>query len=233
MPICPYHGNFTPCRACYEKNMGFYSWLPPAVLAVPRPVIPHTHGSARPCKIRCGVNEGLCVLNTQNLVDYLFTDGLTGCTQVIFRSANATFTCHLGSSAPAPDTWTAWALQRFIAVYGAPTASYVITGDNPGMGNTIEQLLSGGPHNLVPLTRVTGCGGYRIDIATGAASPTPTGWNTARLDVSGPETGMAVIAARYIGAGHLGQPEPGDYYESCPRCGQLNAAETLVENRFA
>ena len=39
----------------------------------------HSHGTARPCKIRCGANEGLYVLNNEANVQEIYTDSLIGC----------------------------------------------------------------------------------------------------------------------------------------------------------
>jgi hypothetical protein len=185
-----------------------------------RPLHPrhrHTHGQTRPCSIRCGANEGICVRNNQTNVLYLFTDGLVNCTQVIFRSATATFTCHIFGAARHPVGFIKWAMDAFIKDYGAITSCWVVTGDSVGAGDEIcGALRSEG----LAVTRILGCGGYAIRISDGAVQKTPSGWNAGRADVAGTQTASGelidlIMTSRRV---YLGEVTPGDFWDSCREC---------------
>jgi hypothetical protein len=175
----------------------------------------HTHGMRRPCNIRCGGNEGLCVRNDQHNVTCLFTDGLVCCTQVIFRNATATFTCHILEGAPDPEGWIDWAKREFTAAYGAITSCWVVTGDNVGAGDTVCSFL----RRDLAVERITGCGGCAIRIADGTVMKTPRDWHTGRPDVAGAQTARGLIDLRlHSRRVYLGEITVGDYYEPCPEC---------------
>jgi hypothetical protein len=175
----------------------------------------HTHGSVAPYHIRCGINEGLCVLNTQAHVAELFTDSLIGCAQVIFRNPTATFTCHIGSGARTPTDWARWAADRFVHFYGAIVICHVITGDAPGIGNAVEVSLIAHLGGVQRLLDLHGCS---INIATGNVRTTPVGWSATRPNVAGWQTARDLLDLRLLGTMSLGEPGYGDYCELCPAC---------------
>lgn len=241
MPTCPYHGNPTPCHCGYGqprpapnvKPCPYHGnpncacgygqprpapYIPPHLRYVPphlRPRPAHTHGFARPCKIRCGVNEGLCILNTQASVVELYTDSLIGCTQIIFRNAIATFTCHVSSDAPYRVLWTEHALRAFERKYGRVVKCYVVAGDSPEREIIIIECLEKSIHDVECVGRVHG---YTINIASGLARETPRGWNTSQRDVAGWQTAQGLIDLRLTHDTYLGADAYGDYHETCPAC---------------
>ena len=174
----------------------------------------HCHGNQGPYKIRCGANEGLCVLNGNHAVECLFTDGLVGCTQVIFRNHTATFTCHILVGAPDPAGWVSWALAEFESEYGAVQQCWVATGDGSGATQRIFDALK--HRKPVLLAR---SGGYYIDIKTGQVKTTPSmGFSATRQDVAGWQTGRGLVDLRLRGSISLGTVQVGDYCEMCDVC---------------
>ena len=185
---------------------------------VPLPAQGHNHGNKRPCKIRCGINEGLCVENHQGHVTHLFTDGLVGCTQVIFRSATTSFTCHIKDGAPNPVPWIQWALKQFERLHGKVEHCYVATGDGSGsaagavnaaLGERGSKLLAkAGGYFIVPKTGEIG----RVGIK---------GWAVTGQEVAGWQTATGLIVLRLPGTASLGEVQVGDYSEACPVCRAL------------
>lgn len=220
---CPYHGKPHPCIDCFDKNMGQFARRPvaapirsPTVAHWAPPIHGHTHGTDRPCNIRCGANEALCILNSQANVSELFTDGLIGCTQVILRNATATLTCHIFTGASAPKDFILLLFAKFVDSHGTVDHCYVISGDGTGAADTIETALRG--KNIPNIGRIRGCGGYAISIANGTVRETPGGWNTSQSGIAGWLTASVLIHTRYTAIAMLGEPMAGDYYEPCAAC---------------
>ncbi len=228
MPTCPYHGGPTPCNQCQVLGMGAYAhtddrynrneFSPPKVEWSMPHAFGHGHGTQTPYRVRCGVNEGLCILNTQPLVDELYTDSLIGCVQIILRSATATFTCHISSGARTPVNWATWAYGRFINLCGVVTSCYVITGDSPAIGNAIAGALTGLGLNV---NRIHDCQGYSITIRNDdefEAGPTPDHWAVSQQRVAGWQTAKDLIYVRLLGSLSIGTPSEGDYNQDCNAC---------------
>ncbi len=219
MATCPYHGTPKPCASCSQHGMGEFAHTsvsgPPSwEYSRPR-THGHTHGSAPPYRIRCGINEGLGVRNAQAHVATLFTDSLIGCAQVIFRNAQATFTCHIGAGARTPGNWARWAADRFARFYGAIVTCHVITGDAPAIGDLVEASLAA---HLGAVQRIMNSHGYAIDIATGHVRTTPLGWSASQANVAGWQTARHLLDLRLLGTMSLGEPGYGDYREGCRAC---------------
>ncbi len=175
----------------------------------------HSHGTIRNgSKMRCGINEGLCVRNERkHEIRYLFTDGLRNCVQVVFRNDKATFVCHLNESDEVAY-WVAWARKEFEGAYGAIDYCLVASGDRDGAANQAADSLAG-----LDVVRRRGIGGVCIDIGTGAVAETPSmGWGSNQADVVGYLTARDCIDLHFTGKRTIGQPGAGDYYESCPVC---------------
>jgi len=184
----------------------------------------HTHGrNKRRLKIRCGINEGLCILNLKApfLVTHLFTDGLVNCCQVIWRSNNATFTTHISGDAPHPETFIWMCLRQFNFKYNsAITSCYVASGDDPDLGNRIHDYLRRRLHCNVE--RIRNTGGCCINMLNGDVSNTPVmGSGPNRDDVAGYLTASDLIDLRLTDSYATGEPGYGDYYEGCQLCNTL------------
>jgi hypothetical protein len=176
----------------------------------------HNHGTARPCRIRCGVNEVLYVLNAQAGVSCVFTDSLIGCVQVVVRNDTATMICHVNGAAPQPDKWVAAGLVEFTLRYGAPTQCYAFNGDGNGPINRIYQALGG---NAVTAARANG---YAIDLLTGNHSQVPLiGWGTNQQDVGGWNSTPDLIDFRQTDPARLGDAAIGDHSDGCARCNAM------------
>ena len=220
MKICPYHGKVKPCGTCKIHGMGEFAFSPrdspPPSFQYSKPrTHGHSHGNVSPCKIRCGANEGLCILNNQDKVNALFTDSLIGCVQIIFRSDKATFVCHIFSGARTPEDWSQWAHERFVHFYGQVNKCYVVTGDDSGVGNSIEERLKS---RLPEVVRVRNCCGYTINIKSGEVGETPQDWYTSRQDIAGWQTAKDLIHLQLLGPWSIGDPFCGDFYELCNAC---------------
>lgn len=231
--VCPYHGKAHPCIDCFDMGMGQFAhasgspnpapkapaYIPPGRRADnQRPVqraVGHNHGGQRPCKIRCGVNEGLSILNNQVNVSYLYTDSLANCTQVIFRNAVATFTTHVLGVAREPRRWINRVHEDFVGQYGRVTLCRVVTSDNPTAGFNIGSYLE---LLNVQFEHWPNCGGCAIGISDGNVIPTPTGWNPTQADVAGWQTAADLIHRRWTGEEFLGEVLCGDYSEMCRAC---------------
>ena len=211
-----------PCKEC-AKTQQSASFAPPLPKRSNLPAYGHSHGTASVCHIRCGVNEGLCILNDKPGVDCLFTDSLSGCTQVIFRSDRATFTCHIFSGAKNPVGWIGFALSEFTKHYGAVTLCCVIT-RSAQSGHT-GAIYSALKKTISEIELVLDSGGYAIKVATGEVKTVvPSDWNTNKQFIGGWQTKTTLIDMRLIGP-WLGQPQVGDYFESCQTCNQYEEVE--------
>lgn len=175
----------------------------------------HTHGTIRNgSKMRCGINEGLCVRNSRkDEIRYLFTDGLRNCVQVVFRNDTATFVCHLNESDEVAY-WVDWARTEFSKTYGVITYCLVASGDRDDAANQAANSLAG-----LHVVRKRATGGVAIDIGTGAVGDTPgMGWGPNQADVVGYLTARDCIDLHFTGKRTVGQPGAGDYYENCQVC---------------
>lgn len=217
---CPYHDRPHPCVDCLDRGMGRFarpSGTPIPAPPAPRYVPPHrrhTHGTQRPCKIRCGVNEGLYIRNDERNVTHLFTDSLINCAQVIFRNRRATFTCHILGGARQPRPWTQLIYRTFVERYGRVARCLVVTGGDAATGLRVISYL---PAKL-KVVHWPGCGGCRIRLVDGHVDKTPSNWNPSRPDVAGWLTAGDLIDLRLTGAEWLGEVSYGDYYEPCRAC---------------
>jgi hypothetical protein len=180
----------------------------------------HNHGTARPCNIRCGLNEGLYIRNDEANVSNLFTDGLANCAQVIFRNGEGTFTCHISGGAPNPIAYLRPAYWTFVDSFGAVTTGYVVSSDNATMGNRLDEWLTTDYRVArFVITRIKRCGGCAINVSTGVVRPTPASWNTTQPGVAGWLTAQDLINLRLVDAKNLGDAFAGDYRDGCPDCG--------------
>ena len=218
---CPYHNKLQPCEDCQSKGMGAFAFSGrPYTGSKAPPSRVHNHGSTRPCSLRCGVNEGIFVLNAHVGVSCLFTDGLLNCAQVILRNGTATFTCHIIGTAKFPVTFMTNACTKFIDEYDMFNACYVISAsDSPALGNRIDHWFK--QQFGITAHRVTDCGGCSIAITTGVVSKTPGAWNPSRDYVAGFLTAPDLIDFRIISRTDIGEPLPGDFFEGCLACSSL------------
>lgn len=175
----------------------------------------HNHGDKRPCKLRCGANEGICVLNATADVTEIFTDGLLTCAQIILRNGTATFTCHIYGDAPNPLTFMHLACDLFVMKYGAVTECHLISGTDTRLANGLNDPLVTKLH--IPVTRANGVDGYSINIHTGVTRVTPD-WPTYLGDVAGWKTAPNLIDLRITDAVNLGTAYHGDYSDPCALC---------------
>jgi hypothetical protein len=179
----------------------------------------HTHGTKRPCKIRCGINEGLFIKNDNSDVTEMYTDNLINCTQVILHNDRATFVCHIAGGARRPALYMWCACRKFSFKFGKVTRCYVISGESPAVGNELTPYLKGQLN--IEIRRFTGVGGYSIDIHSSEAGIADIGWNTSQQAVAGWLTAPELIYERLTDREFIGDPGPGDYYASCPICKKL------------
>lgn len=220
--VCPYHNKAHPCIDCYDNRMGQFAHASGSPIPAPRgplyvpPARRHNHGSQRPCKIRCGVNEGLYIRNNQVNAAYLYTDSLLNCAQVIFRNSSATFTTHVMGGAPQPRRWIDLVYGTFVRRYGPVTLCLVVTSESPATGNQIVSYL----RLKVRVTQWHNCDGCAIRISDGHVKTTPSSWNISQADVAGWLTAEDLMDLRLDGSEFLGAASYGDYYEPCRACNQ-------------
>ena len=229
---CPYHNKFQPCPDCQAKNMGEFAWqgtykgsAAPAIEPTPLPALPpaaHNHGTEPPFQLRCGVGEGIYVLNNRADVENIYTDSLLGCAQVILRNARATFTCHIVTSASFPIIFLRSALEKFRQKYGPVTECHVISAaDNPKLGNEIDVGLALLLELNINYNRITDSGGCAVNINDGEVQEVPSDWNTGCPWVAGWLTAPDLIDLRITGPNSIGSPSFGDYFEGCQACRNL------------
>ena len=188
--------------------------------------MPHTHDKTGVGKlnIRCGVNEGLCVLNRNPRVDYLYTDSLIGCAQVIWRGATATFCAHILDGARDAPGYILWALDEFNREYSRrPGICYVISGDNPSLANSVYDTLKRGLNRDCKLIRQEKWDGMAIRVLDGSTIRTPRTWSIGNANVGGWLTSNREIDLRLRGSRSIGEHSPGDYLETCRECNRLTA----------
>ena len=179
-------------------------------------VMQHTHGTRRPCQIRCGMNEAICILNSQAGVAALFTDGLAGCVQVILRTSVATFTCHIGSSAPAPAEWMMATARDFVAAYGAVQQCVMISASESDLTrDKVAPVL----HELFEkILQIKTLPGALVNIKTGNVVRTGVDLATVDGNVAGFLTAPEMIHRRWADSPLLGETLIGDYLELCQAC---------------
>lgn len=213
--VCPFHNKAHPCIDCFDNGMGQFAHAPaPRGAVYVPPARRHNHGTQRPSKIRCGVNEGLYIRNNQVNVAYLYTDSLYNCAQIIFRNQRATFTTHVLGGAPQPKRWTDLVYDTFVRRYGPVRFCQVVTSEDATTGNKIVSHL----RLRVRVIQWHNCEGCAIRISDGYVKVTPSSWNISQADVAGWLTAEDLIDYRLDGSEFLGAASYGDYFEPCRAC---------------
>lgn len=181
------------------------------------PEMGHTHGSDRPCKIRCGANEGLIVSTSTRSVTEVFTDGLRSCVQIILGNDRAVFTCHIADDSPEPIVFVQMAYTFFKTNYGNPTVCELAWGE---VGKALADIISDPLVTLAgKLTRFPKTDGRSINVSNRTTKETPdSGWEAYAPGVAGWATARDVIECRLTSPEKLGKLYNGDWRESCRRC---------------
>jgi hypothetical protein len=154
----------------------------------------------------------LCVTNDKDAVECLYTDGISGCVEVIFRNSTATFICHLFCPKDAV-TWIRQELTQFEQAYGTVEKCYVAIADGEELGKKVARAL--------PVGKTEGLSvsfrGYQINLKSGKVTQAP-GYVVTDPKSGGVLTTPHLIARRSIDQRLLGEPMSGDFSEQCPSC---------------
>jgi hypothetical protein len=180
----------------------------------------HAHVKTRehyPLKIRAGLNQGLYVLNQNALVEFLFTDGLNTCSQVIWRNDVATFCVHIDGNAPHPEAYLTIAFKTFVSKYGPPVGKcHVVSAESVKLADRIAHFLRDA--SQLDIKRTYECPGLAVRMSDGSIQETPTHWGCNTPEVGGTLTSPEVIDLVLNDKKNIGFVLDGDYSSSCPSC---------------
>lgn len=177
------------------------------------------------------MGEGVFVLNTQANVVGLYTDGLSGCVQLIMRNAQVTFCGHISSHhGGRMARWAERIGARFRDRYGPPTFIGVCGAlDHQGSVISVEREVRPW-RNDGSCTSMTYVGGGMVIRRTNEAfdpknkqdlDDTPSKFNTSRDDIAGSLTAPELIVEIFQIDDRPRNIQLGDYFEGCKACLRL------------